>query len=171
MGISPKELKNYVIRPTLESLGDYSPAAVNLLLGTAACESELGFHIQQGSGLRFGIGIYRIRATTHEYLWDNFLALQPELASKVRGLASQQGFLSQPNAELATNLSYSTAIAWLLYKQAGIKIPTKANNTKLLATCWTDYYPSVVKHKQAEDFIERYQQVITKQQNSGDLAA
>ena len=38
----------------------------------------------------------------------------PVDASRVRGLASQRAFLSDPDSELQTNLSYCTAIAWLL---------------------------------------------------------
>ena len=43
----------------------------------------------------------------------------PEMASRVRGLASQRAFLSDPDAELQTNLSYCTAIAWLMQQRAG----------------------------------------------------
>jgi hypothetical protein len=34
-------------------------------------------------------------------------------------LASQRAFLSDPDSELQTNLSYCTAIAWLMQKRAG----------------------------------------------------
>jgi len=40
------------------------------------------------------------------------------MASRVRGLASQRAFLSNPERELQTNLGYSTAIAWLLLDRA-----------------------------------------------------
>jgi hypothetical protein len=40
------------------------------------------------------------------------------MASRIRGLASQRAFLSDPEGELQTNLSYCTAIAWLLYQRA-----------------------------------------------------
>jgi hypothetical protein len=44
------------------------------------------------------------------------------MASLVRGLASQHDFLSQPHAELATNLSYATAIAWFMYTRIKILV-------------------------------------------------
>ncbi len=37
----------------------------------------------------------------------------------MRGLASQRAFLTDPDSELQTNLSYCTAIAWLLYQRSG----------------------------------------------------
>ena len=46
------------------------------------------------------------------------------MASRVRGLASQRAFLSDPDGELQTNLSYCTAIAWLLYQRAGLAVET-----------------------------------------------
>ena len=46
------------------------------------------------------------------------------MASRIRGLASQRAFLSDPDGELQTNLSYCTAIAWLLYQRAGLATDT-----------------------------------------------
>jgi len=43
------------------------------------------------------------------------LAFHPDLASRIRGLASQRAFLEDPHSELATNLCYATAIAWVMY--------------------------------------------------------
>ena len=40
------------------------------------------------------------------------------MASRIRGLASQRAFLSDPDGELQTNLGYCTAIAWLLYQRS-----------------------------------------------------
>ena len=59
-------------------------------------------------------------AAQHRDIWDRYLAFRPEIASRVRGLASQRAFLSNPDHELRTNLSYSTAIAWLLCERAGL---------------------------------------------------
>ena len=58
----------------------------------------------------------------HRNIWDNFLADKSELASKVRGLASQREFLSHPHHELATNLAYATAIAWLIFQRSGVDV-------------------------------------------------
>ena len=54
MGIHPKHLAEYVIRPSLKPLGLYSLEAEQLLLGTAAVESQLGFYLHQIKGPALG---------------------------------------------------------------------------------------------------------------------
>ncbi len=140
MGICAEELRSYVIQPTLEYLGESSEAAENLLLGTAAQESELGFHLQQGAKNQ-GIGIFQISPEQHRSIWDNYLVRDPDLASKVRGLASQREFLTHPDAELATNLSYATAIAWMLYRQQGVPLPAAGDITAMAERWRSCFHP------------------------------
>lgn len=110
MGVAASELIEHVIRPTLLELNRHSVAAENLLLGVAACQSHLCFCLDNPNGH----GIYCISEASHLTLWDHFLAREPELASQVRGLASQHAFLTAPHLELTVNLRYATAIAWML---------------------------------------------------------
>jgi hypothetical protein len=115
MGICEPELLAHIIRPTLALLQQPSPRAENLLL-QAALASEFGYHLctEPASGL----GLYRITSSQHRDIWDTHLVHQPDLASTVRGLASQRAFLSGPDDELITNLRYATAIAWLIIARA-----------------------------------------------------
>ncbi|KAF1066947.1 MAG: hypothetical protein GAK45_01793 [Pseudomonas citronellolis] len=110
MGIAACDLQQHVIRPTLLYLERHSHEAEALLLGAAACQSALGSLL----GADGSHGLYGIRAEQHEWLWDHYLASDPDLASRVRGLASQHAFLDAPHLELTVNLRYSTAIAWLM---------------------------------------------------------
>ncbi len=144
MGIFAEELGLYVIRPTLNILGAYSPTAQQLLIGTAAVESDLGSHLHPQE--RDGLGIYNISAETHRQVWDNYLVHYPDLASSVRGLASQRTFLQNPHDELVTNLAYATAIAWFAYLHAGANISDiQPDDTESLAQVWWRYYrPSQV---------------------------
>jgi len=71
------------------------------------------YHLNADNGKAYGI--FQIDVPSHQRVWDKYLAFNPELASKVRGLASQREFLKQPHLELATNLSYATAIAWAIH--------------------------------------------------------
>jgi hypothetical protein len=142
MGILANDLRALVIRPTLEQLDDWSPAAENLLLGTAAQESQLGNRLQNGpihSGQLQRQGLYRISANTHLQVWDQFLIGDPELASRLRGLASQQQFLKTPHQELVTNLSYATGVAWMVYKRHRVTLPD-ARDIDALANCWLQYF-------------------------------
>jgi hypothetical protein len=114
MYITAEHLREDIIRPTLEYLGVWSPSAESRLLEAAISEPEVGLFSRR----RDGLGLYRITARQHRDLWDRYLAFKPEIASRVRGLASQRAFLSDPDHELQTNLSYCTAIAWLLYQRS-----------------------------------------------------
>lgn len=115
MYVTAEHLRDQVIRPTLEYLGAWTPAAEAFLLRAAIDSPNVGLF----SSRQEGLGLYHITAAQHRDLWDRYLAFNPDYASRVRGLASQRAFLSDPDSELQTNLSYCTAIAWLLQKRAG----------------------------------------------------
>lgn len=172
MGICVSELRQFVVKPTLEYLDSYSMAAEDLLVGTAAQESELGFHLNADCSPGVGYGIYRITEQEHLDVWDKYLVQYPELASQVRGLASQHEFLKHPHLELATNLSYATAIAWMIYQSKGIEKRLQSSATDLgeLAECWLDLFDhNALTSKSPTKFMENYQKFVLK--NKGELAA
>lgn len=137
MGIYVNDLRELIIRPTLEHLNDWSETAENLLLGTAAQESQLGLRMQSEN--HKGLGLYRISAQTHTQVWDEFLITDPELASRLRGLASQQQFLKSPHSELISNLSYASGVAWMIYKRCNLQFCDKSG-IRELAKYWFTYY-------------------------------
>ncbi len=115
MYVTAEHLRDQVIRPTLEYMGALTPASEAFLLNTAINPPDVGLFCARKDGL----GLFNITAAQHRDLWDRYLAFNPDLASRVRGLASQRAFLSDPDSELQTNLSYCTAIAWLMQQRAG----------------------------------------------------
>ena len=135
MGIAASELCRYVIRPTLIYLGRHSPNAESLLLGLAARQSALGSALHD----RRGHGLYSITEPRHRALWDDYLALDPERASLVRGLASQHAFFSGPQLELTVNLRYATAIAWLLVEQHRAALPPP-DDVLAMARIWREIF-------------------------------
>lgn len=56
-------------------------------------------------------GPYHMSHEQHWAIWDTYLAKDAELASRVRGLASQHRFVDDPDLELSLNAGYATAIA------------------------------------------------------------
>jgi hypothetical protein len=114
MGIDAQQLCQHVIRPTLDYLGRHCSESENLLLGLAASRSGLGSALEAP----LGHGLFRISEQLHQWCWDNYLARDPDLASRVRGLASQHAFLEAPHLELTVNLRYATAIACMLLEAA-----------------------------------------------------
>ena len=115
MYVTADYLRDQVIRPTLKYMGAWTAARETFLLNAAVSAPDVGLFCARTGGL----GLFNITAEQHRDLWDRYLAFNPDLASRVRGLASQRAFLSDPDAELQTNLSYCTAIAWLMQQRAG----------------------------------------------------
>src|SRR3546814_2659167 len=102
----PRDLLRHVIRPTLERIGLYSPAAANLLLGTALTESTIGGAtclVQRGGP---ALGVYQIEPATHRVCWQNFLVYRDGLRSKIYVLmVARQG--PAPDAEMVWNIAYA----------------------------------------------------------------
>lgn len=114
MYVTAEHLRDRVIRPTLKYLGVWTSANESFLLNACVDTPELGLFSARNEGL----GLFHITTAQHRDIWDRYLAFNPEIAGRVRGLASQRAFLSDPDSELQTNLSYCTAIAWLLYQRS-----------------------------------------------------
>lgn len=115
MYVTVEHLRDQVIRPTLEYMGAWTADSEALLVDAAVNAPDLGLF----SARQDGLGLFHITAAQHRDLWDRYLAFNPDLASRIRGLASQRAFLSDPDSELQTNLSYCTAVAWLLLHRSG----------------------------------------------------
>lgn len=155
MGICGSELLELIIRPTLHRLGVCAPAAEKLLLGTAAVQSNLGFFLKSHQG----IGMFGIDTKRHQDIWDKFLAFDEDLASEIRGFASQHEFLKAPHAELACNLRYATAIAWMIYKEANIDLGALKTDQDL-AECWYKVFAKEPANQSPEDFLIQYQNIF-----------
>lgn len=156
MGISSHDFLQHVIQPTLRQLGVHSCGAEQLLLATANFQSGLGLHLQFNDA----IGVYGITEQQHCEVWDCYLAFDPDLASQIRGMASQHEFPKAPHLELATNLSYATAIAWMIYRYRNVKIPDVFNGQDL-ADCWQNCFREQAgTEKDAADFVCSYNELM-----------
>lgn len=153
MGIAARDLSRHVIRPTLLYLDRHSPRAESFLLAVAASQSALGAALDS----RRGHGLYSISECRHRQLWDNYLALDPELASLVRGLASQHAFLTGPHLELTVNLRYSTAIAWLMVEAQGFGRLLN-EDPRVMAKIWREIFQP---QGRLRDFINAWQTCVT----------
>mgnify|MGYP001076775046 CR=1 FL=1 len=147
------DLRHLVVRETLNYLNDWSHAAENLLLGTAAQESSLG-----GWHAGHRVGLYHITPAMHRSVWDKYLINHPALASEVRGIAGQHSFLKSPHGELITNLKYATAIAWMVYRRSGQSLPAE-NNLVALGKFWHRHFRPKTQGTVA-DFVSNYRLLI-----------
>lgn len=161
MNVYVNDLREAIIKPCLKTLGDYSCDVENLLVGTAMqesrCEKQLHSNIASDDS---GLGIYRITREKHRDVWDKYLIQYPDLASVVRGFASQQQFFRDPHNELVTNLSYATVIAWMIYRAAHVDEmkPTELSNPAHLWALHFDNGTGCARN--SEDFMKTYRKSV-----------
>jgi len=115
MRFDTQQLQDQIISPTLHSLGILDPGVASALAAALECQPRVGLFSAQTDGY----GIFHITERQHRDIWDNHLAFDPDLASRVRGFASQRAFLENPEMELHCNLRYCAAIAALLWLRSG----------------------------------------------------
>jgi len=154
MGILCKDLREVVVRPALKKIGRWSEAAENLLLGTAAQESQMGRYLRQINGP--ALGIYQCEPATHEDIFDNYLIYQGELLGAVTKLT----VLQQPRTEqLAWNLMYATAIARIHYLRVKEPLP-KADDVVGLGCYWKNYYNTHLGKGTVEEYVKSYTAMV-----------
>lgn len=149
------QLKELIIEPVLKSLQLYSNSAVNLLLGTAAVESNLGEYLEQIS-IGIAKGIYQIEMETHNNIVNYIIKTYPHLY----GILSNFKISSMTNEEnLIGNLYYATAIARLIYFSIKRKLPPH-NDIEGLAKYWKKYYNTEKGKGTVQDFIDKYTKLV-----------
>ncbi len=147
--LDPQHFLAYVVRPSLDSIGLWSPAAERLLLGTAITESELTWLRQHGDGP--ARGVYQIEPATHADIWAHYLAYRARLAERVARLAA--GAIPRAD-QLTWNLGYATAIARLVYYRRPEPLPA-ADDLAGLARYWKAHFNTNLGAGSAEDFRTR----------------
>lgn len=146
MSIHAGQLREYIIRPTLKSMGLYSEAAEELLMLTAATESLCGRYLHQVGGP--ALGIYQMEPATCHDIYDNYLKYRPELAKKV-------ALFGGSYRDLPGNLYYATAMARVHYLRRPEELPS-AMDERGLAQFWKDHYNTHLGAGTVEKAIENY---------------
>lgn len=147
-GLDADELRHEVISPTLAYLGVTLPGAEELLVAFALLAERF-------PPPRHGFGPYRLSAEQHRLVWDEYLAFHPDLASEVRGLASQRCFLQFPDRELTTNLAYATAVTWILISTSGYELPAPGEIGAQVALWQRLFKPGPVDALEARKWLRR----------------
>lgn len=151
--MNAKHLRLYVVRPVLMHLELHSPAAEDLVMGTAAQESHL-VYLRQLVGPAFGL--WQMEPTTHDDLWRNYLAYHPQLAGRVRS------FLAPGHADVAQlvwNLAYGAAMCRIHYRRIKAPLPP-AGDVGAMARYWKTYYNTRLGKGKPEEFVRNYDRVL-----------
>lgn len=155
----PQGLLDEVIWPVLTRLDGVmdgrasSPAAINLLLGTAAVESALGEDlVQDGNGP--ARGLFQMEADTERWLLDGYLARRIVMRQAVTDLT-----VPLPDYELTGNLFYATALARVLYWTKPEPLP-EADDVEGLAAYWKQHYNTPGGHGTVAKFCLDYRRMV-----------
>ena len=135
LGLDLDQLRAHIVRPILNELELWSPAAENLVIGTGITESRLYYLKQMGEGP--ALGIYQMEPFTHNDLWRTTL-WGTYLGARVSRLLPSFSGVSPRATEMIGNLYYATAMCRVHYRR--IKEPLPANDAVALAKYWKQYY-------------------------------
>ena len=132
-GLNPAQLRQFVIDPSLKTIGLYSRVASDLVLGTAMHESMLQYLHQLRSSP--ALGLWQMEPATHDDCWTNFLQYHPGLATDVSSLS---GGKHSPDL-LIGNLYYASAMCRVRYFRSSESLPA-TSYPLLLAQYWKSIY-------------------------------
>jgi hypothetical protein len=161
-GIAPTHLRVHVIEATLRPLGLWSPAAEDLLLGTAAVESRCGqFLVQHGGGP--ALGIFQMEPETHDDIWQNWLRYRTHHLDDLTMAGIRSGDpMVWPSADhLVTDLAYATAMARFHYRRVPEALPN-AGDVPALARYWKQHYNTPLGAGTEAKFISAWNELVDR---------
>ncbi len=146
------QLSDCIINPVLRILELDAPPAPQLILGTAAVESQMGRYIKQINGP--ALSLYQIEPATRDDLFTHFLPAHPKLLATVNWLKIPHF----PN-QLPGNLYYATAICRLIYYRVPEALP-EPGDIEGLAKYWKKYYNTHLGKGTEAKFMEAYKRYV-----------
>ena len=119
-GLNLGQLKHLVVAPACAAIGLDSPAAINLVAGTALAESAGTYLHQLGSGP--ALGLWEVEPATAHDVFDRWLGLsdQAELRAKVLALLPAGADIEE---RLVTDLRFAAVMCRLRYRMAEPPLP------------------------------------------------
>ncbi len=154
MAFDKKQFQDLIER-TLKDLDLYSESAVNLLLGTAALESNFGTYLRQYGGGP-SLGVFQMEPDTEIDIWNNYLRYRISNDLKVTRITGATG----PSvAALEADLIYQIVMARLHYKRIKEPLPD-AEDVAGLARYWKQHWNTPQGKGSEQQFIYNYERYI-----------
>lgn len=166
MSMNVAQLAYFVVQPALayiaggELPGFSAPAAVQLVLGTAAVESQFR-HLDQitsADDRTWGpaYGLWQVEQETLDDIFDNFLGTRSGLRRRVKDLVAPW-----PNRtiQLATNLAFAAVICRLVYWRSPQPLPAP-DDVEAQARMWKQVYNTPLGAGHPDKYVERYRQLV-----------
>jgi hypothetical protein len=150
--LSIADVRDLVIRPALEAIGLYSPAAEQLLIGTGLQES--GFRKLRQYGKGPALGLWQMEPFTHDDLWATYLNRKPDLAARLREIC-----VDPAAGSLAWNLRYAAAMCRVKYYRVPAKLPA-ADDIEAQAAYWKMHYNTPLGRGTVAEYLETWHRYV-----------
>jgi len=146
------DFRTLIVRPTLQSIGLWSPTAEELLIGTAVQESRLTYLKQRGGGP--ALGVCQMEPFTHDDIWRNYLTtgMRSSLAARVRELGHE-------TIHLISRLDYAVAMARLVYLRSPMPLPD-VSDVDGMAAMWKQVYNTPKGAGEATEWADNYRRYV-----------
>jgi hypothetical protein len=145
MAFEKNQFRDLIIR-TLGEIELYSPAATNLLLGTAAQESAFGTHlVQMGGGP--AVGAFQMEPATFAWLQAKFRNGYGRYAANAKA------------QDMEHDLKLAIIMCRLRYYVAPDALP-EAGNVPALAVMWKKVYNTPKGAGTIQEFIANYKKYV-----------
>ena len=155
--IDHQQLRELIIRPTLQILHLDSPEAEELLVFTCAVESKGGTYLKQINGV--ALGIYQMEPRTYNDIWQNSIRGRHQLLNI---LGSNFGIFQMPNEDrMIYDLQYATIMCRLHYDRVRERLP-EANDVNAIWEYYKRYYNTIMGKAEQKESIEAYEDYITQ---------
>lgn len=147
--IDPRHLRVHVIEPALETIGLWSKAAEELVLGTFCHESKCGYSLVQiGGGPALGPG--QMEPRTFWDIDDNYLKFQPALKERV--LRTCKDFVPE---EMIWNLRFAAAMCRVHYRRVRAPLPP-VGNIRAQADYWKEHYNTRLGAGTVQEYLDNW---------------
>jgi len=143
--IDTHQIKAFVINPTLEKLGMYSPEASELVFNTGLVESDYKYIAQIGGPAR---SFWQVEPTTMRDIFENYLFYRSDVLKAVNSIGSVD-----KDFQLATNMAFGAAMCRLKYRRSSMPLPA-VGDIPGQAHIWKQAYNTPLGAGTEEKFIE-----------------
>ena len=153
MTINVSQLRRYVVDPVLLVLSPdipYSTHASDLLMGTAAQESDCGTWLHQTVGPALGVWQMEPATMRDHIAW---LSTQHAINDKVMGFAGR----GDPVEQMPGNLYLACAMARVHYWRVQAAMPTTLDGQ---AAYWKQWYNTPAGGGSAVQYIQSYKRLM-----------
>jgi hypothetical protein len=152
------QFREHIVRPTLEAITLWAPAAEELLIATAVHESAGLKYIRQVGGGP-ALSFYQIEPETAEDLIKRYIFGDKSAFGRTLRIVSQfePGHMLRPR--LLGDMTFATVIARLKYWSIPQPLP-KAGDVPAMALYWKRWYNTPLGKGREQEFIANYERFV-----------